>query len=858
MLRYKYDRQDEEANRELRMLRELRENKSALQFTDVFPEYRKVLIVGCNELAVLFAKYLEELGISVLVFGQYWEQHGYKSCSIEELTGGGQLTVYAEGMPFQNDILEQAVLRSVSPEFECIDRIYEANVLAGNIRDTEFDFEELIKKLKQEEEIVVLGTGREAQDAYDLLVANGIDINCFAEVEYTQNRLLAKPVMSIAEAMQHYKKPIFINCKDTHGALGEEWTEYFDYRGYRRNQQYFLLLDYTDIPTSNLVHVLYGRNVLLAGDERLCELLSEYLNKIEEGNVQVRYIDRSEKVIVAQDDMLCLVLPQVWHYKKFLFDAEDDKETERIQAQLLQIGFTDYTEYFSCTRCFALIDLYLNKDSKKYSISQLRPKGILLGRIPAFSGNIFFRGIIDGHPQLLSLPPIYFNDNFFYYCIRLAGLPSELVLKTLWEILENEDEYFNTNIADREIFDKKAQSFLNLKDRFTSQELFVLLHAVMAENVKGEMIDPSEYVIYWEPHMVNREEFPFYALWLEDENVNGNTIVLCRNSINRTGSQISYTVNHSQKEYIKAEKSAWAVFDAMYRTCLHRARYRYWREYRIRFEDLKTKSQDILQELCNILHINWADSFFKTTINDRPYNFDGVIDFDLQPVFKKYEDWLSEFDRFRLSIMGSAYQKQYGYTYENCLHFNRRALQEMFFVPFLFEEKEIYKDLRHEKALEFYAWMRWKLWEVRKHMILDDVIPEFDRFELRQTGVVRIQENMKSEKDKSIEYIRTHDKIILYGIGNDCKHLLELMDNHTKEKLLYSDKRALEEVVFFEGKQVINPEELCQKYKDYHILVTASGFLTIIKNQFEKMGIDPSRVYYNQAGFGFEEENKKS
>ena len=70
----------------------------------------------------------------------------------------------------------------------------------------------------------------------------------------------------------------------------------------------------------------------------------------------------------------------------------------------------------------------------------------------------------------------------------------------------------------------------------------------------------------------------------------------------------------------------------------------------------------------------------------------GVVDFDLKPVFNKYEDYFSEFDRFRISISSSPYQKRYGYTYDNCIKYSRRELQEMFFKPFLFDKKSMYNE----------------------------------------------------------------------------------------------------------------------------------------------------------------------
>lgn len=47
-----YAYQDGEANRELRMLRELEANEDAIQFKDIFPEVKNVVLYGCNELYI--------------------------------------------------------------------------------------------------------------------------------------------------------------------------------------------------------------------------------------------------------------------------------------------------------------------------------------------------------------------------------------------------------------------------------------------------------------------------------------------------------------------------------------------------------------------------------------------------------------------------------------------------------------------------------------------------------------------------------------------------------------------------------------------------------------------------------------
>ena len=852
-----YGYQDHEANRELRMLRELRENEQALQFTDIFPEYKEVIIWGCNELAFCFAEYLKEQGIAVSVIGQHWNCFGYAASEQKDSLGEGTvLVIYAEGIPLQNNSLYGTVIRSVSPEFECIDRIYEANVLEERIRDTIGGFDEFITKLKDEPEIVILGADRKAQDTYDLLMAHGIDIYGFAMQNKKDEMLLSRKIMSLEEAMRSLEHPVFLNCTDVRGALGEEWTEYFDYHGYERNKQYFLVQDYADIPISNLIHVLHGKKVWLTGDPRLCQLLTNYLNLIENGEVTVQYTELGEKITAEEEDILCLVVPDYQNNK----DIQEKKVAERkemLRKKLAEMGFIGYTEYFVCIRSFALVDLYLNKDTEKYGVKELLPKGILLGRIMYHSGNVFFRGVMDGHPEvLLSNSYSDFHNNMFYYCIRLANINSDKVIPLFWEMYGAEASSDDILFPHPEIFEERVKSFLSLKERFTSQELFVLFFTAYIETISSRHIsDVSKLIIYWEPHMTDRNEFPFYALWLEHRKVNGNTILICRDNMVRTGSVFNSIFKYSEPP-MSRPNAYWRIFlDELWDG--KDLGYQYWTEHKIRFEDIKTKPVEKLTEICEIMNIEWSDSMLRTTNFGKPMAYlsrNGSIDFDLKPVFNKYEDYFTEYDRFRISIASSPYQKKYGYTYDNCLRFTRREIQEMFLKPFLFDEKAMFEE--PENDIDLYEWMRWRLWNVRKHMVLDDVNPEFDRFELENNGDKRMDEYRQKEKEekikeieKSIEYIRNHDKLILYGTGNDCRGLLKLMEESTKERLLYSDKKAESESFTFQGKNVIAPKELCSVYKDYNILVTSSLYRRNIENEFKDKGIDPSRVYYNGVGF---------
>lgn len=53
-----YGWQDNEANREFRMLKELEKNQGTKQFGDIYPDIREIVACGCNELAYFLSNTL--------------------------------------------------------------------------------------------------------------------------------------------------------------------------------------------------------------------------------------------------------------------------------------------------------------------------------------------------------------------------------------------------------------------------------------------------------------------------------------------------------------------------------------------------------------------------------------------------------------------------------------------------------------------------------------------------------------------------------------------------------------------------------------------------------------------------------
>lgn len=500
-----YGWQDGEANRELRMLKELSRGQSILQFGDIFPDIKEVIIWGCNELAYHFVKYLEGLCIPVSVGGKYWKYFGYQSICDNDFEQNGIMIIRAERILENKSDLFQRIIRSASPEFECIDKIYENNILAGNIKDVENDggITWLLDQLSGKD-IVLLETDARAQDTYDFLYAHGIDIQCFATYETDgktsePGQLLGKMVEPIDKVLRNRKNAVLIDVHSKNSMWGNAYVELFDYYGYTRNENFFVFSDYADVPHSNLLHVLKGKSLFLTGDERLCKILAEYLEEAEQGDIALRYAEVIREGMLGEGDIPCFVY--LWYGQ----GAADRK------AQILgeYLTKTSYTDYFSRIAVFVSIDQYRTRYSDRCYGASLVPKGILINNSRSHCGNVFLKGIMDGHPDILLLQYNTFSNNIFAYCIRLSIEKSENILSAFQSMLKEEmgENEFLVNFPYWGRFKKRMEKWLSLQEEFTSQELFTIFHAVFTEVTYGEEIaDISQKVIYFDPHWIHPRE----------------------------------------------------------------------------------------------------------------------------------------------------------------------------------------------------------------------------------------------------------------------------------------------------------------------------------------------------------------
>lgn len=839
-----YGWQDHEANRELRMLKELESNQDARQFDDVFSDIKKVVICGCNELAYCFVKYLENLNIPVIVKGKYWNYFGYECTEEIDFEDSNILIVHAEHILENNSSLFERVVRSASPEFECINRIYEENILDENVRDAEGDFNDLLKILKGKD-IILLGRDEKAQDVYDLLLAQGIDIKCFAvdkpQIDETE-WLLGKRVEALATVMHNENNSVFVEVHSKSSAWGSKYLELFDYYGYKRNKRFFFINDYTDIPFSNLIHVLKGKKVVLTGDERLCKILSDYLMEIEQGDIGLRYIKLVQNGMIKETDILCTVC--LWHGP-----GSPEKKEQILGTELVSEAYTDY---FSRPSVFVNIDRYRMGSANKYTMKRLIPKGILLNITFYNSGNVFFRGLVDGHPNILSIQFNTFLYNMFGYCVRLSVEKAEdipVIFQTLLKEELSEIE-FKDSFPYWSRFCNSMKGWLALRERFTSQELFVIFHIAYVEMMGNEKIsDLTQKIIYFDPHGFLVTERAFLAKWLECDAINEQVMTIHRDDVGNVCSFYVRSLITDKKIELARQIIGWMLCEKK-DLGMKQVDLQYCKRFEVRFEDLKLHPGTELAKICERMQIPWCDSLMHTTYLGKTSAMGVIRDFDLKPVFNRHERYWSEFDRFRLYLIMAPYQKSYGYPYEDCMRFSRTQLWELFLKKFQFQ-----KDLQFESGKDeaaYYLWaydlIRWQLYENRKHAVMDDITPQFKPIEIGKTqDELRIEkrERIRTEKHNLAEFVNNTKKLVLYGLGRDGRALWDCLNDSGRSDIVLCDKRAEMNAVYFDGRQVVRPEELCGKYAEYEILVTSSQFYREICAELDRMGISSDRITCN-------------
>lgn len=717
--------QDPEADRELRMLWELTGRDDLLGFEQIYPEYECVIIEDLNELSYYLAVYLNRRGIPVQLKGDFWNELELKSDDTGHLDYKC-FTVYAEGTaPFKNDLPDLAQ-GSTGAEFECVDRIYEENIRCGFISDAGMDASAFLEKLRAQRELVILGTDVNAQNVYDFLLKEGIFACCFLSdaAEEKRRRLFGIEVLSEKEIRKRYKAPVYLECSAKYSAWGFGGTDRYAAMGYARNERFFLFRDYLPVPDGSLLRVLNAyQQIILAGDIRLCSRLFQYLRGILPENMEIGYLDVLKELdgsglnipvynpdAVGKETVCFLAAPD-W----FPDSGKAALRKRKLYAEgLREAGIDDYSDYFSDIASYVNI-----MEGEAYLHPQLKPAGIVIGVNPPNSRSTILKNMLDVHPDIVMLPEKHFvTDHLFLISTCLAEEQAEHIPERFWRLYRSEgrENGAQEEFPEREAFDRKLLELTSLGGRFTSQEIFVMLHIAFAAMRGREITDIQDKYIYWEPRFCLNVRYSVYAKWLRHETVRGFTLSFVRNAYIRAGSFLEELESAGRAGY-----SATDAFTEVFRQLDQgNQEVQGWHRLELKFEDVMRRPKEELKALCRTLSIRWTDKLLQDLCNDGDTidseDSGRLISSDLKPVYNRYEEYFSALDRLRIILVNAPWQKKYGYDWISPGEFTRKELQELIRKEFRFEKLFQFdsdRDQRKCRAMIQRVWNQ-SLQEVRR------------------------------------------------------------------------------------------------------------------------------------------------
>lgn len=328
---------------------------------------------------------------------------------------------------------------------------------------------------------------------------------------------------------------------------------------------------------------------------------------------------------------------------------------------------------------------------------------------------IFFRALLDSHPEMMIIYYSNLNNNLFWICSQLAMEEVPDIIPILWKLIGGNEK----TIFDDSKFNEKMQQLLDCDSCFTPQELFVMIH-VAYMYMFGRDIPKNEIrdmVIYWEPHYVDRTVMEECVYWLGTDDIRCDIVNVVRNACIRNGSRV--------KTVLREERNVHGMlYEALSFPNIDKQNYTESSRLIVKFEDIKCKPRETLEGMCDSLGIGWSDTLMQTTRWGKEFVYsDGyhtISGFDLKPVYNLNEDIFSEFDRFRTTLIATPWQRKYGYPYVELLCFTRKELQEIFLKRFRFEymdDTEFGEDIMDYRIWR-QLWISERLQEVRMTEIL--------------------------------------------------------------------------------------------------------------------------------------------
>lgn len=314
----------------------------------------------------------------------------------------------------------------------------------------------------------------------------------------------------------------------------------------------------------------------------------------------------------------------------------------------------------------------------------------------AISGSLFMMSLLDGHPQIITLP---------------MGLDMSVV--NLWNRISSERNFKHENIFSR--IKKDIPAFFdanhaeescremgesgNQRIEINKDEFFLHLGKLLDEagNITRKKFITAIFLAY---NLCNGREFSDdsiiclsaheaslnYVQWVLEDFEEVYVMHMMREHVQNLGSLMKalnfyrsnfYIFNGMLEAGIRSIILDQSIVPkhgtriGQYSGVIVHGKFPYFEDNNIvssravRLEDVHLRSQETMQKICNWLKITWNDSLMTSTFDGKKwYNRSGymrVSGFSDKIVSQKYEKYFNSFDRYRLKLLTKNEQVWFNY-----------------------------------------------------------------------------------------------------------------------------------------------------------------------------------------------------
>ena len=351
-----------------------------------------------------------------------------------------------------------------------------------------------------------------------------------------------------------------------------------------------------------------------------------------------------------------------------------------------------------------------------------------------YMGNVFFAGILDFHPNLLTMGMFGgVGFNYLYkklfagkniaQCKKTAeNSRSKYVAQEFLEMFQTVDDY-NENLPgpDWNTFWEELRLMFgeSVPSRYELYKGFFLAYNLGLKKEMNSRITPA---IRATSHCVGAEVSHSENMKLFSDFKYMKSVHIIRNPCRAIAASMDNTLNlpKTRRPYGFFK---WMLVAGPYRDDRDFYLANMWvsknelspAKKAVRFEDLKLHQKETLMQLCEFLDIPFSNTMLDTTFNGAPNGMmtgeHKISGFDTRAVTNLHEKAMSPFDYYRLEILWGRTMEAYGYSRDYYLDNKKYSLDEvleLFSRPFRFEQY-LYTKRQREMA------------EVERKKILDSI-----------------------------------------------------------------------------------------------------------------------------------------